>query len=234
MAQSSSLRTHGDLARSLGPLINDLRNRIDELETRLIESQELTTSLTTDNVTLRTEVESAMRHREEEVKGLKESIQILSGQLKQKQSEETVVLTASLLASRQENEKLQISQSTKDRKLHAFEVELSRSIELIETKDKVIIDLKHRLQESRNSFMTEVNSLVEELRSKDLEMDSLRVAKSRVDMKLVSLERDMEDLLHDRKNFRAVEDQLKDIEKLRMENQQLRSMNIKVLQRSLT
>lgn len=215
----------------MGDFITGLKTRAADLECCLSEVEKQNANLKSEIEAQKIQVDFKQQEFDMETKTLRDSVDLLRSQIKQKESEEMASLATSLSEAHRLSEKQAIMVSALERKVHALEIELARNLETLWSKDQIIMDLKKHLEESTKSFSIRMGYLNDEMRGKDLELDAIQLTKSRLDLRVVNLENEVDSLKRDRERMSELEAQLKDIEKLRIENKQLRTINIKVLQR---
>ena len=215
----------------MGDFITGLKTRAADLECCLSEVEKQNANLKSEIEAQKIQVDFKQQEFDMETKTLRDSVDLLRSQIKQKESEEMASLATSLSEAHRLSEKQAIMVSALERKVHALEIELARNLETLWSKDQIIMDLKKHLEESTKSFSIRMGYLNDEMGGKDLELDAIQLTKSRLDLRVVNLENEVDSLKRDRERMSELEAQLKDIEKLRIENKQLRTINIKVLQR---
>lgn len=221
----------------LGPIIDELKTRISELEDSLCEERELSTNLSTENSELRQRIEVDIRSHAEEVKTLVDSVELMKVHLNRKSSEESANSDTALTEQKAAKEKLLVSNSSLERRVHACEIVIERNLEIIESKDAIIAQFQERHQDASKSFISSLSALDVELKSRAIEIEAAYLSKARLEIKIMNLEQDIAAAREDRKAMKSALNELEtcraEIAHLRRENQRLKSLNAQILGRGL-
>jgi hypothetical protein len=242
LTRLAAIEGNAQVLTCVSPLLEDLRNRVTELEDKLLSERAENSKLTTKLNETTCELEREKRLHDIDVSSLKESVALLTHRCEMNESHANSTLTTALRDARVANEKLSLSKSTFERKINAHELAIARNLETIASKDALINDLKEQYQEAGKAFLSKVNLIESENKTKSLEIETLRLSCFRYELRISGLEQSLEEERADKRDLQSkmkdlkdrgseMEEQLKQTAQLRKESQGLKAFSQRILNR---
>lgn len=239
------LQTSSDLGRSLSVVITEMKTRIKELDSSLGQSREENGNLVDQVDNLKLRLDRSEHAHADDTTSMQQSIDLLTSQLKLKDSESSNTLSLSLQEAKLSNEKLLVNMSSLERKVHSCELVIAQDVASLRMKDSLISDLKQQCMESSKTFQANIHVMESEMKEKSIELETMRLENFRHELRIAGLE---QDLLHSRTERSGLQLQLsshekakqnsacymKELEDLQSENNRLKALNMKIISRTLT
>jgi hypothetical protein len=237
-----------DFSQGSSPELNALvlrfKCRINELEQSLVLAEECKERLTNEINKLSLQLEYSSAGHEDEIRSLRESRELALRQLKHKVSDETEDLQAALTESKSTNTSLLTSIEGLERRLYSIGDEASRNDQLRCMEERINHNLMNRLGENKRAFIDRICTLSGLVRDQALELESLHRERTRMELMIKDLERDVAHLhnineqstvssAHTSDLQKELDSRAGEIDRLTEENRRLRLMGMHFLHRHI-